>query len=73
MIHLVRTRIVLNLVVRVSSIHGSRDDISTTPAEGPEAGGHYAVEAGRLRTSAFRLMFMLSDIEPGGGGLRMIP
>ena len=61
-----------------SSIHGSRDDISTSPAEGPEAGGHYAVESGpagspRLRTSAFRLMFMLSDIEPGGGALRIIP
>jgi hypothetical protein len=59
-----------------SSIHGSRDDISTTPVDGPEAGGHYAVEAGdapRLRTSAFRLMFMLSDIEPGGGALRVIP
>jgi hypothetical protein len=63
-----------------SSIHGSRDDISTSPVEGPEAGGHYAVEAAaagannpRLRTSAFRLMFMLSDIEPGGGALRVIP
>ncbi len=62
-----------------SSIHGSRDDISTSPAEGPEAGGHYAVEPGaagaspRLRTSAFRLMFMLSDIESGGGALRIIP
>ncbi len=62
-----------------SSIHGSRDDISTSPPGGPEAGGHYAVERGaagaspRLRTSAFRLMFMLSDIDPGGGALRVIP
>jgi hypothetical protein len=67
-----------------SSIHGSRDDISTSPLEGPEAGGHYAVYAAgtggagteaapRLRTSAFRLMFLLSDIEPGGGALRVIP
>ena len=66
-----------------SSIHGSRDNISTTPIDGsPEAGGHYAVDpAGdgdggtspRLRTSAFRLMYLLSDVEPGGGALRVIP
>ena len=69
-----------------SSIHGSRDNISATPADGPEAGGHYAVEPAsgggggggggepaRLRTSAFRLMYLLSDVEPGGGALRVIP
>ena len=60
-----------------SHIHGSRDDISTSPADGPEAGGNYNVEKSesgpRLRTRAFRLMYMLSDIEPGGGALRVIP
>jgi hypothetical protein len=61
-----------------SHIHGSRDDISLSPTEGPEAGGNYSVERStdeppRLRTSAFRLMYMLSDIEPGGGALRVIP
>ena len=63
-----------------SHIHGSRDDISEPPPDGgPEAGGNYEVVADaatgdrRLRTSAFRLMYMLSDIEPGGGALRVIP
>ena len=61
-----------------SHIHGSRDNISLSPeGGGPEAGGNYIVEKGadspRLRTKNFRLMYMLSDIEPGGGALRFIP
>jgi ectoine hydroxylase-related dioxygenase (phytanoyl-CoA dioxygenase family) len=66
-----------------SNIHGSRDNISDPPPNGEsEAGGNYFVEheddqAGqrrpRLRTTNLRLMFMLSDIAPGGGALRVIP
>ena len=66
-----------------SHIHGSRDNISAPPkGGGPEAGGNYRVvredsggggEAPRLRNDAFRLMYMLSDIESGGGALRVVP
>ena len=61
-----------------SHIHGSRDNISEPPpGGGPEAGGNYYVERDggvpRVRTSAFRVMYMLSDIKPGGGALRVIP
>jgi hypothetical protein len=63
-----------------SHVHGSRDDISAPPeAGGPEAGGNYEVEPAedgavpRLVNRAFRLMYMLSDIESGGGALRVVP
>ena len=56
-----------------SEIHGSRDNISASPDDGPEAGGNYWLQDGQLRTTNFRCMLMLSDIAPGGGALQVIP
>ena len=38
-----------------------------------DGGGGAADARPRLQTSMFRLMYLLSDIEPGGGALRVIP
>jgi hypothetical protein len=56
-----------------SEIHGPRDDITTPVGPGEKECPSYSVgEAGRIHVGGeFRLMFLLSDIEPGGGGLQV--